>query len=308
MGLPYLNTAYMRFYRNGTPFGSVCEDLEQPNNDYAEAWYPEGGEGDLRKVAFAFEFDDSGGFSPTGADLAAFRNPNGQLRPARYRYNWQGRPSGTTASDFTQFFALVTAANDRTSNFVPNLLNVADIDQWMRTFALDGCLGNWDTWGTGNSQNKYIYAQPGGRWRILPWDMDWVLGVGDATNRRLFGGNDAAVNVMFETPTFQRMAWRAYQGAVAGPLSVAEYQPQFNARTAALAFNQVTGASSTPRSRRQTPRPLPSPATAGPTSPPPRPWRSSTARPRSRRRPSRSMGFRCPSSGPRCRTSGFGSR
>jgi len=55
MGLPYLNTAYMRFYRNGSPFGSVSEDLEQPSNDYAEAWYPEGGSGDLRKVAFAFE-------------------------------------------------------------------------------------------------------------------------------------------------------------------------------------------------------------------------------------------------------------
>ena len=244
MGLPYLNATYMRFYRNGSPFGSVAEDLEQPSNDYAEGWYPDGPKGDLRKVAFAFEFDDSGGFAPTGADLAVFRNPNGQYNLSRYRYNWQGRPTGTTANDFTNFFALVTAANDRTSAFVPNLLNVADIDQWMRTFALDGCLGNWDSWGTGNSQNKYIYFQPGGRWRILPWDMDWVLGVGDPTNRRLFGGNDAAVNVMFDTPVFQRMAWRAYQDAVAGPLTVDQYQPQFNARTAALAFNQITGASS----------------------------------------------------------------
>ena len=244
MGLPYLNTAYIRFYRNGTSFGSVAEDLEQPSNDYAESWYPDGGDGDLRKVAFAFEFDDSGGFSPTGADLAMYRNPAGRFWTARYRYNWQGRPSGTTANDFTHFFALITAANDRTSNYIPNLLNVADIDQWMRTFALDGVLGNWDTWGTGNSQNKYVYFQPGGRWRILPWDMDWVLGLGDATNRRLFGGNDAVVNVMFDTPIFQRMAWRAYQGAVAGPLTAAEYQPQFNARSAALAFNQVGGASS----------------------------------------------------------------
>jgi hypothetical protein len=244
MGLPYLNTAYMRFYRNGSPYGSVSEDLEQPSNDYAEAWYPEGGSGDLRKVAFAFEFDDSGGFTPTGADLRVYRNPNGQYNLSRYRYNWQGRPTGTTANDFTNFFALVTAANDRTANFVPNLLNIADINQWMRSFALDGCLGNWDTWGTGNSQNKYIYFQPGGRWRILPWDMDWVLGVGDPTNRRLFGGNDGAVNVMFDTPIFQRMAWRAYQDAVSGPLTSAQYQPQFTARSAALAFNGVTGISS----------------------------------------------------------------
>ena len=244
MGLPYLNTAYMQFYRNGSPYGSVSEDLEQPSNDYAEAWYPEGGSGDLRKVAFAFEFDDFGGFEATGADLGVYRNPNGQYNLSRYRYTWQGRPTGTTANDFTNFFAMVTAANDRTANFVPNLLNIADINQWMRSFALDGCLGNWDTWGTGNSQNKYIYFQPGGRWRILPWDMDWVLGVGDPTNRRLFGGNDGAVNVMFDTPIFQRMAWRAYQDAVSGPLTSAQYQPQFTARSAALAFNGVTGISS----------------------------------------------------------------
>ena len=244
MGLPYLNTAYMRFYRNGSPFGSVAEDLEQPSNEYAESWYPDGGSGDLRKVAFAFEFDDSGGFAPTGADLGVYKNPNGQYNLSRYRYNWQGRPTGTSANDFTHFFAMVTAANDRTANFIPNLLNIADINQWMRTFALDGCLGNWDTWGTGNSQNKYLYFQPGGRWRILPWDMDWVLGVGDPTNRRLFGGNDPVVNVMFDTPVFQRMAWRAYQDAVSGPLSTNQFQPQFTARSAALAFNGVTGISS----------------------------------------------------------------
>jgi hypothetical protein len=74
--------------------------------------------------------------------------------------------------------------------------------------------------------------------------MDWVLGVGDPTNRRLFGGNDGAVNVMFDTPVFQRMAWRAYQDAVSGPLTSAQYQPQFTARSAALAFNGVTGISS----------------------------------------------------------------
>jgi hypothetical protein len=244
MGLPYLNTSYIRFYRNGSPYGSVAEDLEQPNNDYAEGWYPEGGEGDLRKVAFAFEFDDSGGFAPTGADLAAFKNPDGQFRSARYRLNWQVRPSGDTANNFSQFFDLVTAANDQTSDYIPNLLNVADIDQWMRSFAFDGCLGNWDTWGTGNSQNKYLYFQPGSRWRILPWDLDWVLGVGDATNRRLFGGNDAVANVMFDTPTFQRMAWRGYQAAVEGPFLAAQYEPQFNARSAALSFNQITGVSS----------------------------------------------------------------
>lgn len=239
--LPYLHTHYIQFYRNGAPRGAVSEDLEQPSNYYAESWYPDGGDGDLRKVAFWFEFRDDGGFDVTGADLGNYRNPNGQYNLSRYRWNWQGRPTGTSANDFTNFFNLVTAANARGAAYEANLLNLADIDQWMRMFVLDACLGNWDTWGTGNSQNKYIYFQPGGRWRILPWDMDWVLGVGDGPSRRLFGGQDGNVNFMFDFPAFRRMAWRAYREALDGPFLPEKYRAEFAARTAALAFNQVGG-------------------------------------------------------------------
>jgi hypothetical protein len=40
MGLPYLESHYIRFFRNGGAHGSVGEDLEQPSNDYAEGWFP----------------------------------------------------------------------------------------------------------------------------------------------------------------------------------------------------------------------------------------------------------------------------
>ncbi len=239
MGLPYLHAHYIRFFRNGNPHGAVGEDLEQPNNNYAEAWYPDAPEGDLHKVAFWFEFNSGGGFDVVGADLGDYRNPNGQFNLSRYRWNWQGRPNGTTANDFTNFLALVSAANNRSTNYEAVVSNVADMEQWMTMFALDGCMGNWDTWGTGNSQNKYVYYPPGGRWVILPWDMDWVLGAGDGPGRRLFDGNDGNVNYMFAWPAFRRMAWRAYAQAVAGPFQPSQYQPQFDARSASLAFNRI---------------------------------------------------------------------
>ncbi len=243
MRLPYLHANYIRFFRNGNPHGSVGEDLEQPNNNYAEAWFPDNPEGDLHKVAFWFEFNSGGGFDVVGADLGNYRNPDGQFNLSRYRWNWQPRPNGSTANDFTNFFALVTAANDRSANYDPVMRSVADMDQWMRMFALDGCMGNWDTWGTGNAQNKYIYYAPGGRWVILPWDMDWVLGAGEGPGRRLFDGNDGNVNYMFAWPAFRRMAWRAYAEAVEGPFQPAQYQPQFDARAASLAFNRVPASS-----------------------------------------------------------------
>ncbi|MFM7101450.1 MAG: lamin tail domain-containing protein, partial [Verrucomicrobiota bacterium] len=115
--LPYLNAPYIRFFRNGSPHGSVGEDLEQPSNAYAESWFPDGGPGDLRKVAFWFEFRDDGGFDVTGADLGNYRNPDGRYNLSRYRWNWQGRPTGTSANNFTDFFNLVTAANDRSAAY-----------------------------------------------------------------------------------------------------------------------------------------------------------------------------------------------
>ncbi len=239
--LPHLNANYIRFFRNGSPHGSVGEDLEQPNNNFAEGWFPDGGDGDLHKVAFWFEFREDGGFDVVGADLGDYRNPNGRYNLSRYRWNWQARPNGTTANDFTNFFALITAANSRATNYEANLLNLVDVDQWMRMFVLDASLGNWDTWGVGNNQNKYIYYQPGGRWNILPWDMDWVLGAGDGPSRQLFGGQDGNVNFMFEWPAFRRMAWRAYREAVDGPFQRSAYLPQFNARSSALAFNRIDG-------------------------------------------------------------------
>jgi hypothetical protein len=243
MRLPYLHAHYIRFFRNGGQHGAVGEDLEQPSNNYAEAWFPDAPEGDLHKVAFWFEFGSDGGFDPFGADLGSYRAPSGQYSLSRYRWNWQPRPNGTTANDFTNFLALVSAANDRSTNYQAVVSNVADMEQWMRMFALDGCMGNWDTWGTGNSQNKYIYYPPGGRWVILPWDMDWVLGAGDGPSRRLFDGNDGNVNFMFASPAFRRMAWRAYAESVAGPFQPSQYQPQFNARASSLAFNRIGAAS-----------------------------------------------------------------
>ena len=169
LGIPYLHSHYLRVYRNGSAFRNVVEDLEQPNHNYAEAWFPEGGAGDLYKVAIWFEFqDDNRNFGPTGATLERFTTLGGAYKLARYRFTFQRRSNDGNASNFTNLFDLVTAANDTSANYVNGLLNLADLEEWMRIFAYHRILGNWDSWGFGVNQNMFIFKQPGLRWEMMP--------------------------------------------------------------------------------------------------------------------------------------------
>jgi hypothetical protein len=109
--IPYLHAHYLRLYRNGNAYQNVLEDLEQPNNNYAEAWFPDAGEGDLYKVAVWFEFDDSNsGFTSTSATLQSFLTTGNIYKLARYRWNFQRRPNDGTANNYTNLFDLVAAA------------------------------------------------------------------------------------------------------------------------------------------------------------------------------------------------------
>ena len=97
LGIPILHSHYMRLYRNGAAFHEILYDLEEPSPGYAQDWFGGGGSNDeLYKIAVWFEFaDDNSYFGATGATLEKFLS-GGALKLARYRWNWQIRPSGGT--------------------------------------------------------------------------------------------------------------------------------------------------------------------------------------------------------------------
>lgn len=241
MGIPYLNGPFIRLYRNGGLFQNVTYDLEQPNRQYAMDWY--GGEGakdELFKIAVWFEFqDDNSGFNSVGATLQKFPS-SGPLKLSRYRWNWQIRPSGNTVNDLTSIFNLVNAANS-TSERTTRLPLLADMEEWMRVFAFHRVTGNWDSWAFNVGQNMYLYTPVGDRARLLPWDIDFVLGEGESSSGALWGGQDPVVNQLFDLPVYRRMLWRAYQDATNGPMLPERYQPQIDARRSVLTNNAVTG-------------------------------------------------------------------
>ncbi|HEY6227715.1 MAG TPA: lamin tail domain-containing protein, partial [Verrucomicrobiae bacterium] len=243
MSIPYLNSHYMQLFRNGSQFANVMQDEEYPGVGYSKEWFPDGSNGDVYKIAVWFEFaNDNSSFGATGSTLESFKS-GGNYKLARYRWNWNTRGFMGTANNYTNIYNLVTAANDTSTNMVQNVLNIADVEEWMRVFAYDRVLGNWDSWTYNVGQNMFAVKQAGLPWQIMPWDIDFTLGAGDgATTPLMNGGQDPVMNTWFNVPAFRRMFWRGYQKSLVAALDPAQYTPIGDALQTAMVRNNISGA------------------------------------------------------------------
>lgn len=243
MGGNYLNRRYVKVYINGNEHRTLSEDAEEPNGDYARSRVPERSDGDLYKVEDWFEYDNGGGRGNVDATLQPFLS-GGSYKTARYRWDWRKRAVEGSANNFTNLFNLVTAVNTTGSDYERQVEQQVDMRNWMRIFAMQRIVGNWDAYGLSRGKNAYIYKGEGVRWEMFPWDIDFVLGFGsNGANDALWGSNDPTINRMFDNPTFQRILWQCYLEAVEGPLNPANYSATMDERYRILQANGI-GASS----------------------------------------------------------------
>ncbi|MFZ9854529.1 MAG: lamin tail domain-containing protein, partial [Limisphaerales bacterium] len=246
MGLPSLSGKYQFFYINGTSFANLVEDQEEPDHRYAEHHQPDNGEGDLYKISIQFDYNDGNAqFNATQATMGRFLS-EGRLKLARYRWNWERRAQQFPESDYQTIFDLVEAFNSTpAAGVAARVQRHADMEQWMTVFAFHRVTGNWDSWTYNVGQNMYLYRQPGRPAMLIPWDIDFVLGLGDAAGAALWGGQDSTMNVRaYDNPTFRRMLWRSLLQAAEGPMLQQNYGPVVNAYRTVQLQNKVTGTTS----------------------------------------------------------------
>lgn len=241
LGAPYLHRRFVTTYLNGSRQYDVMEQAQEPNGSVAEAWFSEGSSGDLYKIEDWFEFSDNIDFFVNrDATLERFTTTGDVLKPARYRWSWRKRAIEGSANDFSNLFNLVNAVNAPEPGYVAAVESLVDVNEWMRVFALQRIVGNWDSYGFGRGKNAYLYKRDTGPNRLFAWDIDFVLGSGsNGPTDGLWGGQDPAVNRMFDTPAFRRLLWAAYREAVDGPMRARNVGPQLAARYAALVANDV---------------------------------------------------------------------
>jgi hypothetical protein len=122
---------------------------------------------------------------------------------------------------------------------------LVDIDQWMRTIAVEHIVGNWDSVGYRNGSNMFAYKTRSGRWQLLIWDIDVALrsDYGTGPTSDLFEAADPTLDRLLKHPPFRRAYWRALLEAVNGPLLDSWVDPLLDAKYAALRENGVTAQS-----------------------------------------------------------------
>ena len=273
IGLVTNHRRYIHYFVNGSqrstssdvPGNFIFEDSQQPNGDMIAEWFPDDTGGNLFKIEDWFEFPDNG-FDFTAnndADLSRRTiNLNGQsvLTIAPYRFMFRARSvgAGESANDYANLFSLIDAVSPNgafgpsgASNSAPvpdpaAFDAIADIEQWMRIFAVQHTVGNWDSYGYARGKNDYAYKPVSGRFAQMTWDIDFTMGVGgDGAGFALFSANDPRVLGMWNTPVIARHYWRGLQDIVNGPLNNSFLDPMLDAKHAALRANNVNADVST---------------------------------------------------------------
>jgi hypothetical protein len=253
LGVPWGYRRFVAVYVNGNRRGVLMEDAQVPNSDMVKQYFPNDTGGLLYKMQPWFEFAPFPSGYSIGATaqaycyLESYVTTGGVKKPARYRYNFEIRRTPGSFSDFTNVFSLVDAAGSWASpNYVANLENMADMEEWMRTFAANHASGNIDSVGTQISQNMYGYIGANGtKYTLMPWDLNIDLGgpqsLAPGQDLLVYDSNDPNLGIIYQTPAFLRMYWRAQQMLVNGALNINLYTgPLMNSKYNAFVANGLS--------------------------------------------------------------------
>ena len=221
LGLPNLYRRYIHFYVNGTRRTSAggtntYNDVQRPKQAVVDQYFPDDRDGQLYKTNNWNEgADDANSTSAGEPNRLQLYLSGGQPKLARYRWTWRPRAS-RDANNFAPLLELIGAANASAANLETEMSAVADMENWMRTFAFHDICSYWDAFGNPNHKNTYLYKPRMGRWVQFTWDMDVGLGVfNDPVDAALFPATvDTRLDAIQARPGFRRLYWQAIHQAL----------------------------------------------------------------------------------------------
>jgi len=248
LNLPYSHRYTIRLHVNGVTDEArqaVFEAVHQPGSSFVEQWVPEDTDGQFFKVDRAFEFSDGGGLiADPQPRMQNYTTTGGVKKREKYRW-WFMYRATDRVNDYDGIFAAVDALNAAAPEpYTATTLGLIDVDQWMRIFATEHIIVNFDSWGHEIGKNMYLYKPSRGKWQLYMFDLDWLMLVSAQTGRTpqtaaLFNSEDPTISAMYSHPPFVRAYWRAVEDAINGPFDPADCNPVMDAKYQSLAANGV---------------------------------------------------------------------
>jgi hypothetical protein len=242
LGLPYQELRHVNLFLHGARRGAVVLDMQEPNHDLVKELFPEDNKGEFFKLSPWYEADTAGvddaARSAIYTPMAKLPSADGAKCLARYRWSFQRRGFGGSANDYTNWFRLVDALNSPAAGYTEAVEALVDAPQWMRVFAYEHLVNNWESFGYMRAVNMFPYKGERGPWRLIPTDVD-ISFYGHYPTMDLFYTADPALARMNSHPPFRRAYWQALHEAANGPLLPMRVGPLVDARYAALRANGI---------------------------------------------------------------------
>ncbi|HLH56415.1 MAG TPA: lamin tail domain-containing protein, partial [Verrucomicrobiae bacterium] len=271
LGLPVLNRRYYFYYVNGTRHGPLMEDTQVPGAEMLKEYWPNDNNGILYKNNAWFEGDvalqpsgymnvNNMSFCVLGKFTTTINGVPNQYKLARYRWMWWIRQFADSASDFSQLYALIDAANTPITSpaYYANMESQVDTEEWLRLSAIEHATGDLDSLFTLVHWNMYSYKPTMGKWTALKWDWNITLGAGTSpgwgpdgsqlftfstTSPGQYGGYDPLMTAFHSYPPYRRAYLRAFEDVANLAMNNARINPMLDAKYAAFAANGLTSGS-----------------------------------------------------------------
>ena len=225
-GLPAANVTAVQLRVNGRnqaagdysrSYGAYAA-IEILDSHWAENHFPNDSAGNLYRCTY---YDD-GVHSRTYADLDYKENPGQTPNPNDYRDNYL-KKTNNSEDDWSDLFKLIDKLNDADisdADFLAEISEIVNIEMWARYLAMDALVGNREgglTSGRGDDYAMYRGVEDP-RFRLVPHDLDTVLGQGDHDYRPqlnifVYAGVDGLKRLL-DNPDFVKLYYTHYKDLI----------------------------------------------------------------------------------------------
>lgn len=261
----------------GSPAYGFYACNEAWNSDLTDNRFPTDSSGNLYRGVRLFEGTTTGGTSiPNAADFSKIV-PGGTETKSLvdlYKLNYK-KQTNTAENIWTDLIgltdalakghssSLATGAITYDADYVSSVRAVADVEEWMRWFAVNTMVDNNETNlsnGDGDDFNFY-FGLTDPRCKLMPYDLDTILGGGDSagsTSASLFRmvarGSGAAtpMNAFMKHPEFAPIYFGALKKLLDGPFKPANFDPLVQQTLGGLVSQSVIDSMKTFNSARNT--------------------------------------------------------